>query len=515
MATLPDARPLAASREIQGNVLAPFRAEYQTFMLLGFRNQRAGARRWLGAAAARTSTTADVLAAAGDRIGRGRSQPWMNLGLTATGLVTLHPEAAADLVRFEAYWSGPLGSRLDEPGRLTTTPALLGDVDASDPRFWLVGGPERPPVDALLTIAADDEAMLTQRVVEERREAERAGLAVMPFAATSYEGSSAPLGKVLRNEQGHSVEHFGFADGISQPGIRGFSEEARNNGRLEDARRPGSPIIAAGEFILGYPGERRPPTRAPRPSPAPWMRDGSFQVFRRLRQDVAAWWEKMNTLSGGGSAPADVAAKAIGRRPDGSPLMPSADRNRPNDFSYRDDAHGWHTPVYAHIRKMNPRDDAVFRDRSHQLLRRGVSFGPRFDPNKPDAAERGLFFNAYMASIEDQFEFLQRRWANDPEFPARTLATLRQRTGTGHLVAGLDPVVGDDARAARRRIGKRVAREIPPLAFGGFVTTTGAVYAFAPSRSALLMLAGEPSLHTPAAAGGLPRGLQRSTAVTV
>jgi Dyp-type peroxidase family len=490
MATLPDARPLAASREIQGNVLAPFRCDHQAFLFLGFHNQRARARQWLAAAAQRITWTADVPAARG--AGRsGAPAPWMNLGLTATGLAALHPEVAADLVRFEAFWSGPLGTRIDESGRLTTTPALLGDVDASDPRFWLVGGPERPPVDALLTIAADDREMLTERVARECEKADAAGLHVVLDQR----------GKVLRNEQRQSVEHFGFADGISQPGIRGFSEEKRNNGRSEDAGRPGSPVIAAGEFVLGCPGERRPPARAPRPSPAPWMRHGSFQVFRRLRQDVAGWWEKMNTLSGWGSAPADVAAKAVGRRPDGRPLAPDVDRNRPNDFSYQDDAHGWHTPVYSHIRKMNPRDDAVFRDRSHQLLRRGICFGPHFDPNKPDLTERGLFFNAYMASIEDQFEFLQRRWANDPEFPARTLATFRQRTGKGNTVDGLDPVLGDDARAARRRVGNRVARDIPPLAFGGFVTTTGAVYAFAPSRTALLMLAGQASLDATAVPG--------------
>jgi hypothetical protein len=61
-------------------------------------------------------------------------------------------------------------------------------------------------------------------------------------------------------------------------------------------------------------------------------------------------------------------------------------------------------------------------------------------------------------------------------------------------VAGLDPVVGDDAQVARRRFGKRISRDIPPLALGGFVTTTGAVYAFAPSISALRRLAQESQL---------------------
>ncbi|HEX5994323.1 MAG TPA: hypothetical protein VFY84_04190, partial [Jiangellales bacterium] len=131
MAAAPDARPLAASQEIQGNILAPFRNDYQAFLFLSFRNQRASARRWLGDAVHRVSSTADVPAAREDkRIAPQRS--WMNLGLTATGVVTLHPEVAADLARFEAFWSGPLGTRRDESDHLTTTPALLGDVDPSD-----------------------------------------------------------------------------------------------------------------------------------------------------------------------------------------------------------------------------------------------------------------------------------------------------------------------------------------------------------------------------------------------
>ena len=132
---------------------------------------------------------------------------------------------------------------------------------------------------------------------------------------------------------------------------------------------------------------------------ASWMRDGSFQVFRRLRQDVVGWRRKMDTLGGLGNTRADVEAAAIGRRPDGRPLDPSHRSGTFNAFTYKNDPHGWFTPFYAHIRKMNPRDDRVFRDRSHKLLRRGVPYGPPFDPEKPDDAERGLLFNAYMASI--------------------------------------------------------------------------------------------------------------------
>ena len=478
MATVSDSRSLDLD-QIQGNILAPFRCDHQAYLVVSFRNRRPGAKQWLGALTDSITSAADVPVGITDKRGD-KVPPWRNLGLTATGLVTLDPELAADLLPFEAFWSGPLGSRFDESGRLTTTAALLGDVDASDPTYWVFGGPERAPVDAVLTVAADDERTLSDLVTQERERADAARLDVV----------FAQYGRVLRRdgETGPSIEHFGFADGISQPGSRGFTEPTERNGRQEDAHRPGSPIIAAGEFVLGYPGERRPPARTSRPTPPGWMRDGSFQVFRRLRQDVAGWQAKMESLSGGDSTPDDIAARAIGRRRDGSPLAPNA-AAFPNAFDYRDDERGRHTPLYAHIRKMNPRDEGLFRDRSHKLLRRGIPFGPQVDAGDP-GAERGLLFNAYMASIEDQFEFLQRRWANDPQFPASTRALFPWRTGRESDVGGLDPVIGDDVRAARKRVGKRITRHIPPLAFGGFVTTTGAVYAFAPSRAALAMLAG-------------------------
>ncbi|MET0419028.1 MAG: Dyp-type peroxidase [Actinoplanes sp.] len=463
--------------QIQGNILQPFDGHHQAFLFLSFGNKRTEARAWLGASAGRVDCTADVVEArSGSRIATGTSL--MNVGLTASGLVTLHPEAAGDLVNFTAFWEGPLGNRLDENGRITCTPTLLGDVGRSDPTTWLIGGPRRPPVDALLTLAADDEETLRQRVRQEQREASQAGLEVMSLADRREQ-----YGSVIHNAAGKRIEHFGFVDGISQPGVRGV-----------DGAAAGSPVVSAGEFVLGMPGERRPLNLAPRPTPAPWMRGGSFQVFRRLRQDVAGWWHKMDRLSDGGSTPEDVAARAMGRRLDGTPLAPDANPDDHNDFTFRGDESGAHTPLYAHIRKMNPRRDEMFRDRSHKLLRRGIPFGPPTNRAAPDDRERGMLFNAYMASIEDQFEFLQRCWANDPEFPSSTTAKFGAEPGTPPQVDGLDPVIGDSAEFAHRRLGAKVVERVPKLAFGGFVTTTGSVYAFAPSRDSLALLAGEAPL---------------------
>ena len=473
MATI-TASPLAEPQQIQGNILRPFAGRRQAFLFLSFRSERAGARTWLGALAGRVAGTEDVGAARhGTHLERAASL--LNVGLTATGLVLLHPEAAGDLVAYDAFWRGPLGTRLDDAGRLTTAAALLGDVGRSDPTTWVVGGPGGPPVDALLTVAAEDDQTFTEAVAHEERAAAAAGLEVLRVER----------GEVLRHGN-RRIEHFGFTDGISQPGNRGFREAGRV--------RPGSPVIAAGEFVLGCPGERRPQAWTPRPRPAAWLCGGSFQVFRRLRQDVAGWWERMGELAGADSTPEEAAARALGRRLDGTPLAPGARPDEQNDFSYRDDASGAHTPLHAHIRKMNPREDDVFRDRGHKMLRRGIPFGPRFDRDHPDDAERGMLFNAYVAGIEDQFEYVQRRWANDPGFPTSATAKFGRGPG-GDRLDGLDPVLGPDAETARATLPEDVVRRIPPTGFGGFVTTTGAVYAFAPSRPALERLAGDAPLH--------------------
>ena len=481
------------SEEIQGNILAPFNKPHQMFLFLNFRNDQEGARRWLAAITGgdRIATTRAVAEHNDEfkakRAEAGADQPrqtWMGVGLTSGGLVTLHPELAADLVVYEAFWRGPLVGGPDEDGNWTASAALVGGEEQSDPRGWVVGGPGQEPVDALVTIAADHREDLRERVEAERRQAEQAGLAVLELRLP--DGGSAPgqRGAVLRGPHG-GAEHFGFKDGISQPSVRGFTESTTfNHGRWENKDRPGSPIIAAGEFVLGYPGERGSYPRARRPEPPGWMRDGSFQVFLRLTQDVAGWFEQMERL--GGALAEDVAAKAIGRRHDGTALAPGGGGRGANDFDFAEDPEGDHTPRFAHIRKVNPRDNRVFNDRTHRVLRRGIPFGPRFQRDKAGAgdqdAERGLLLNAFMASIEDQFEFVQR-WAGSP----RSVPAGAGGDAGEPAADGPDPLIGASSGPC---VLRRQGEEPVQLDLRRFVRTTGAVYAFTPSLPALRRLAG-------------------------
>jgi Dyp-type peroxidase family len=480
------------SETIQGNVLARFKKPHQMFLFLNFNNHQDGARRWLTTLIeedriATTRAVAEHNAQYRAWNTEDGTQPptqiWMGVSLTSWGLVTLHPELAADLLAYDAFWRGPLAEGRDEHGNLTAPPALLGDEEASDPRNWVIGGPDQAPVDALVTIAADDEDELDVRAEAERRIAQRLGLTVLEVPQRDGRSTKGQRGDTLQGPRG-GTEHFGFKDGVSQPGIRGFTSATIRHGRWENRHQPGSQIIATGEFVLGYAGERGTYPRTRPPDPPWWMRDGSFHVFLRLTQDVPGWRDQMDHLSGELSE--DVAAMVIGRRPDGTPLAPAGGGQGLNDFDYADDPDGHHTPRFAHIRKANPRDDTVFQDRTHRLLRRGIPFGPPFEPNQVGApeedVERGLLLNAFMASVENQFELVQRNWTSNPQ---SLPVTPGQGEPESTIIDGPDPLIGPSTHPC---VLRREGREPLQLDLRRFVCTTGAVYAFAPSIPTLRRL---------------------------
>lgn len=242
-------------------------------------------------------------------------------------------------------------------------------------------------------------------------------------------------GTAIKNRQGKNIEHFGFRDGISQPLIEGIDDEKVESFQLR------KDIHSPEQFVLSK--QRDIPE---------WAEEGSFMVFRKIRQDVEQFWTYMDKQGGLlGMTAEQLASKLIGRWKNGAPLSKFPDHDPMNatiadlnDFKYfEDDRFGVKTPRFAHIRKANPRDDGeswspeinTKDNNNHRILRRGVTYGPvvEEDPH----AERGLLFVCYQKDIFNQFEFIQKNWINEPRFPRKDFRFVQH---------GIDPIVALNRR---------------------------------------------------------------------
>jgi len=466
-APAPQPLPLRHSTSIQGNVLAAYNKDHQCFLLYRFADQ-GQARLWLGAVAAQVAATETVedyndayRAARAAGATQAPTATWINVGLTAQGLEMLTANAAqigADLIPFTTFAAGPAAHA-----------TALGDTGASDPTRWQFGGSSNAPVHAVVTVAADATTDRDGKLAALDQLAQQHNITLV------YRLDGDALAGTMA---GH--EHFGHKDGISQPGVRDFHEpDPANPGLRKD--HPGTPLIAAGEFILGYPDEGGTAASA-----LAWMRDGSFQVLRQVAQDVPSWHAQMHDLRQVNPSLAasdeELQAKLMGRWPSGRPLAlastnmpagaaPTATATDPdsNAFDFTSDPSGTTTPLCSHIRKTNPR-----ADRSHRILRRGIPFGPACDYADDSSLEasRGLLFNAYVANIDRQFEFLLQSWANNPNF-----------SGPG---VGRDPVLGDVQEPLTVHTPNGGMTQ---LNWKRPIQTLGCIYAFAPSLPVLQQLA--------------------------
>ncbi len=272
------------------------------------------------------------------------------------------------------------------------------------------------------------------------------------------------IGKVIRNEYGRATEHFGYVDGISVPVM--LRED------LPESPEHWSPTAPLGQALVQDPGGGSATSF------------GSYVVFRKLEQHVPAFKqaeEQLAHLLGlEGSDEERAGAMLIGRFEDGTPLVLSKEDGLSpeapvNDFSYAGDPLGRRCPMHAHIRKVNPRGESVTQqppfsedehaERAHMIVRRGITY------------DAGLLFIAYQSSIEDQFEFIQRHWVNNPGFVTSS--------------AGLDPIIGQQASAPYQwpiLWGEEAAPIAAPFGIGSFITLKGGEYFFAPCISFLTSL---------------------------
>jgi deferrochelatase/peroxidase EfeB/lysophospholipase L1-like esterase len=421
----PPVPTLARPESIQAGILEPLPdCAHGLLVLLAF-GSAAAMEAFLTRVGEALSTRGSKLAADGVSV---------NLALTIDGL------RCAGLAEHEI-------ERLPEEFRqgMAARAGLLGDLRLNHPRRWRL--PVRNWVDGIGATEVGEQdgrprvelesvhALLHLRACDPRT-AETEGEARMRLLsrATVLVGSdgTTPLSlqwmRRLRDPKAKQpnalVEHFGFGDGMSDPTVDGAQ-----------AGRQFANHVHVGEALVGYGNmaDEVPWNEAIGPQSGTFeelLHNGSFLAVRKLRQDLGALDEALERASGDFGLPREtLLAKMMGRYPArhpqaSEPLVPLPDPTRLNDFNYRADLQGLACPFHAHIRRANPREIVAGRltvplaagARVPRIFRRSLSYGPPHDRDETDpdrlaaslAAERGLVFMAYNASLGEQFETVQR-----------------------------------------------------------------------------------------------------------
>jgi Dyp-type peroxidase family len=536
----PPTEPILQGDQIQGNVVPGFMKPSMAVAALSI-DDAARAKAWFADVAPSITTLAQTMET------RAKVRAYRGLGPERVDKLGVTPPDVDDAWTNVAVGrggvskllaggphAGDVGAFVDEgfQAGLAVRSALLGDptdpAAEGNPANWVVGAPAAP-VDVLLVFGADRDEECRRVLEEVRGHATDSGMSLV------YEEQGRKLDPI-------GAEHFGFQDGISQPGVRGrladdpasfLTPRTIAPSDTPDAwlyGLPGQYLVWPGEFVFGYPKAGADPLVRGRVNlPGPWWSaNGSYLVFRRLRQDVAGFWAFVHAYAEGLAArpgfesvtPDWLAACIVGRWPSGAPvsrvpggddLKLGVDRLANNNFGFAAPARavplagggtsntwpqapadpiGLTCPLAAHIRKVNAREAANdFGGRrasfNRRILRRALPFGPRLpDPLGPDPADgdRGLLFVCYQASIADQFEFLCSSWMGSPTGPRSP--------------SGFDMLIGQNGSPGAGRARSSVlfgeqAATATLSTTADFVIPTGGGYFFSPSIHALKEILGK------------------------
>ena len=124
---------------------------------------------------------------------------WTHLAISFRGFKALGIPTKRDLARFPKTFQDGMAKRK----------RVLGDLGANDPGKWPAPY-QSGKIHALLIVAADNEGQLNFSIN---------ALTNSDKFKIGVEKIGHEKGRTREDERGH--EHFGFKDGVSQPGIRG------------------------------------------------------------------------------------------------------------------------------------------------------------------------------------------------------------------------------------------------------------------------------------------------------
>jgi deferrochelatase/peroxidase EfeB len=459
--------------DVQGNILRGYRKPHVRYLILEVANP-VEARRWL--AASISGRDHGVPQITPGNWGATKPDTCFNIGLTYEGLRALGTPASSLEMFPNEFIEG-----------MTARALKLGDIGPSAPETWPSPFDQPKRIHLIATIYAEEAEQLD------------------PVQQRALDRNALTL---LGTRDGHNFRndfvHFGYRDNIMQPRFEGVHDPQRH--------ADGQPRAPLGTVLLGH-RTNLEGLMWRVPQPAALGHNGTFNAFRVLKQDVVAFETYLDqaasdlleheqpdeVLSGDDEAKICrvmsvegrhaalrelVAANLCGRWRDGTPLALSPDAPDPDvDRANFDYDGASRCPYGAHIRRCNPRGGQIVQrvaNNSRRLVRRGMPYGPVYDPATRDRdqvePERGLLGNFIGASLGAQFEAMACDWLNlglqDPRI-----------TGSD------DPILGaNDPKTSWFDLPLKSGRTIRLRGLPRFVWTQGGAYTFLPSIAAIRFL---------------------------
>jgi Dyp-type peroxidase family len=444
---------IALLQDLQGNILKGHGRNHTQNLFLNFQNPDEGKAFFKSLAPSIKSTHQQLMDAEAYRTYHQDAGVFISVFLSASGYAAL--EITDDKIPDNPAFRSGLKQRKD----------ILSDpeIDDWDPAF-------QEEIHGMILIGGDDET----KVKQARSNIEQQKPTCVKIIGTEY-------GLAMKNKNGDGIEHFGYVDGRSQPLMlqEDIDIEATENGGISNW----DPAFPLKQALVSCPGG------------ASEKSFGSYFVFRKLEQNVKGFKEREEEIAEELGLTGDdeelVGAMIVGRFEDGTPVVSHKEDGKvnpvTNNFNFDSDTDGNKCPFHAHIRKTNPRGETTAlgatleQERSHIMARRGITYGTRNAEIEPDGkiielkdkpvGGVGLLFMAYQNNFENQFEFTQTSWANNPNF-------VKPDTG-------IDPVIGqgEGSSTPQQQPIKWGYDTKKPICFNGFVTMKGGEYFFAPCIS--------------------------------
>jgi deferrochelatase/peroxidase EfeB len=447
---------------IQGMILRGFTHPYSCHLIFQF-NDKEGAKNFI-------KTILPYIQSA-ESWGDAKPDIMLNIGLTYNGIKTASDLSETYLEYFpNSFVEGPTSAG---------SQGSLNDWGVSDPGGWAFGNDtDEQHVDCVVhTYALTSEALAI--IVSIVSDAAKANGLTEFLPVDNGTKRLEEYALMPRN-----VVHFGYLDGIDQPDLV-WNDPADPND-TGDLRN----------FLIGYPlSDAGPGPTGDNPA-GDFAKDGCYNAFRMLYQDVKAFDDFLVTNAP--KAPKEIqqtpeyaqewiAAKLNGRWRNGSPLelspnAPDVATSHATDFGYKGDTTGMKCPFAAHTRVGNPRDEVLNPSEPSpvpRLIRRGMPYGAPPTLKSYDG-ERGLIGLFLCGSIATQFELLYS-WMNTTNF-ANSFPTQQGQDG---LIANRDMPGADRSYNIPTANGSITIDSLPH-----FVITRGTAYCLLPSINTLKSIAG-------------------------